>query len=154
PRTSTTGSPRRSITSCAGRGDAVHTLGELRAMLDAHGLSPKKSLGQNFLIDRNLGRKLVDEAGVGEGDTVLEVGPGAGALTELLLERGCRVVACEMDDGLAVLLRDRFLDRFADRFTLIVGDCLESKRTLNPEIVRALRDSEFTLVANLPYNAA
>lgn len=132
----------------------MHTLSELRSMLDAHGLAPKKSLGQNFLIDRNLGKKLVDEAGVGAGDLVLEVGPGAGALTELLLERGCEVIACEMDEGLAELLRERFSERYADRFTLIEGDCLAGKRELNPAIVDALRDREFTMVANLPYNAA
>jgi 16S rRNA (adenine1518-N6/adenine1519-N6)-dimethyltransferase len=132
----------------------MHTLGELRSMLDAHGLAPKKSLGQNFLIDRNLGKKLVDEAGVGAGDLVLEVGPGAGALTELLLERGCEVVACEMDEGLAELLRERFAEQYAERFTLIEGDCLAGKRTLNPAIVDALRGRPFTMVANLPYNAA
>jgi 16S rRNA (adenine1518-N6/adenine1519-N6)-dimethyltransferase len=132
----------------------MHTLGELRSMLAAHGLAPKKSLGQNFLIDRNLGKKLVDEAGVGAGDLVLEVGPGAGALTELLLERGCEVIACEMDEGLAELLRERFAARYADRFTLIEGDCLAGKRTLNPAIVDALRARTFTMVANLPYNAA
>lgn len=123
-------------------------------MLDAHGLAPKKSLGQNFLIDRNLGKKLVDEADVGAGDLVLEVGPGAGALTELLLERGCTVVACEMDRGLADLLRERFAERFPERFTLIEGDCLAGKRTLNPAIVEALGGRLFTMVANLPYNAA
>ncbi len=132
----------------------MHTLGELRSLLDAHGLSPKKSLGQNFLIDRNLGKKLVDEAGVGAGDLVLEVGPGAGALTELLLERGCEVIACEMDGGLAELLRERFAEQHADRFTLIEGDCLAGKRALNPAIVDALRGRSFTMVANLPYNAA
>lgn len=132
----------------------MHTLGELRSMLDAHGLAPKKSLGQNFLIDRNLGKKLVDEAGVGAGDLVLEVGPGAGALTELLLVRGCEVIACEMDEGLAELLRERFAEQHADRFTLIEGDCLAGKRTLNPSIVGALRGRSFTMVANLPYNAA
>ncbi len=132
----------------------MHTLGELRAMLDAHGLAPRKALGQNFLIDRNLGRKLVDEAAVREGDLVLEVGPGAGALTELLLERGCEVIACEMDQGLAALVRERFAEKYAGRFTLIEGDCLASKRTLNPAIVESLRGREFTLVANLPYNAA
>lgn len=132
----------------------MHTLSELRSMLDAHGLSPRKALGQNFLIDRNLGMKLVDEAGVRAGDLVLEVGPGAGALTELLLERGCEVVACEMDTGLATLLRDRFMETHADRFTLIEGDCLARKHELNPAITDAIGGREFTLVANLPYNAA
>ncbi len=128
----------------------MHTLTELRAMLEERGLAPRKALGQNFLIDANLARKLVEASGVGEGDVVLEVGPGAGALTETLVERGCRVIACEMDRGLCDLLRDRL----GDRITLIEGDCLASKHELHPEIVRAIGDGPFRLVANLPYNAA
>lgn len=128
----------------------MHTQKELRAMLEARGLAPRKSLGQNFLIDRNLVKKLVDASGVGAGDLVLEVGPGAGALTEALLDRGCRVVACELDRGLADLLRERF----GERITLIEGDCLAGKRGVNAEVLRALGDEPFRLVANLPYNAA
>jgi len=128
----------------------MHTLTELRAMLDLHGLAPRKSLGQNFLIDANLAKKLVESSGVRTGDLVLEVGPGAGALTEMLLDAGCRVVACEMDKGLCVLLRERF----GERITLIEGDCLAGKHELNPEITQAVGDAPFRLVANLPYNAA
>ncbi|MBL0920994.1 MAG: ribosomal RNA small subunit methyltransferase A [Phycisphaerales bacterium] len=128
----------------------MHTLTELRALLDTHGLAPRKSLGQNFLIDANLARKLVEASAVGAGDAVLEVGPGAGALTETLLELGCRVIACEMDAGLCALLRERF----GGRITLIEGDCLAGKHKLNPAIVQAVGESPFRLVANLPYNAA
>lgn len=128
----------------------MHTLTELRAMLDLHGLAPRKSLGQNFLIDANLAKKLVEASGVGAGDVVLEVGPGAGALTEMLVEMGCRVVACEMDKGLCNLLRERF----GDRITLIEGDCLASKHEINPAIAEAVGEGPFRLVANLPYNAA
>jgi 16S rRNA (adenine1518-N6/adenine1519-N6)-dimethyltransferase len=131
---------------------SAQTLHEIRSLLESHGLAPKKSLGQNFLIDRNLVAKLVDEAGVGEGDLVLEVGPGTGTLTGELLARGCEVVACELDDGLARLLADRFADQA--RFTLVHGDCLASKRALSPELARALGDRPFRLVANLPYQAA
>lgn len=125
---------------------------ELREELEQRGLSPRKALGQNFLIDGNLVRKLVDASSVEEGDVVLEVGPGAGALTEELLDRGCRVIACELDEGLSDFLMERFGDR--ERFTLIRGDCLENKRTLNAPVRTALGELPFRLVANLPYGAA
>ncbi|HYE02984.1 MAG TPA: rRNA adenine N-6-methyltransferase family protein, partial [Phycisphaerales bacterium] len=79
----------------------MQTLAEIRRLLAERGVEPKKSLGQNFLIDHNLLRKLVEAARVGPGDLVLEVGPGTGTLTEELLARGCRVVACELDDVLS-----------------------------------------------------
>lgn len=141
----------------------MQTLQSICEMLAARGLSPRKSLGQNFLIDHNLIRKLVDDAGVGAGDLVLEVGPGTGALTEELLARGCRVVACELDRGLAQLLRERLADPQKllspapppqASFTLIEGDCLESKRELSREVAAALAGQDFRLVSNLPYGAA
>ena len=76
-------------------------------MLEQAGLAPQKMFGQNFLIDHNLLAAMVELAGVGEGDTVLEVGPGTGVLTERLLEAGTRVLAVEIDRGLAELLRKR-----------------------------------------------
>lgn len=139
----------------------MQTLAYIRQLLESRGLSPRKSLGQNFLIDHNLIRRLVDDSGVGAGDLVLEVGPGTGALTDELLARGCRVVACELDRGLADLLRERLSDpRKALEpparvsFTLIEGDCLESKRELSREVASAMRGEPFRLVANLPYGAA
>jgi 16S rRNA (adenine1518-N6/adenine1519-N6)-dimethyltransferase len=130
----------------------MQTLAQIRALLEERGLAPRKSLGQNFLIDQNLIRKLVDTSGVGAGELVLEVGPGTGTLTEELLERGCEVVASELDRGLAELLRERLGPN--TRFTLVEGDCLASKRELAPEIVQRLGGRPFTLVANLPYGAA
>lgn len=130
----------------------AQTLEQIRGLLDEYGLSPRKSMGQNFLIDRNLVAKLVDEAGVGAGDLVVEVGPGTGTLTGELLERGCEVVACELDDGLVRLLGDRFGGE--PRFRLIHGDCLSSKRAVSPEIMEATGGRAFRLVANLPYQAA
>ena len=103
------------------------TLAEIKALLDARGLSPRKRFGQNFLIDHNLVRKLVDESKVTAGDLVLEVGPGTGTLTGVLLGRGCEVIACELDDGLTALMEERFGDQ--ERFSLVHGDCLASKRT-------------------------
>ncbi len=128
----------------------MQTLTEIKHMLEERGLSPRKAFGQNFLIDQNLIARLVDASGVGEGDVVLEVGPGTGTLTEALLERGCQVVACELDRGLADLLRERL----GGRITLIEGDCLDGKRALNPGVIAALGGRPFRLVANLPYAAA
>ena len=118
-------------------------------MLDEYGLSPLHRLGQNFLHDHNILNKLIDASGVQEGDLVVEIGPGTGALTVALLERGCRVIACELDKGLTALLRDRF----GDSIELIHGDCLRKKH-LNSEIVDAIGDQQWRLVANLPYQIA
>lgn len=130
----------------------MQTQTEIRELLAARGLAPRKALGQHFLVDHNLLARLVDAAGVGEGDLVLEVGPGTGTLTEELLARGSRVVAAELDPGLARLLRDRMGDE--RRFTLVEGDCLESKRRLATPLLEALGDQPFAVVANLPYGCA
>jgi len=133
----------------------VQTLGEIKAALEARGLAPKRSLGQNFLIDHNLIRKLVDASGTRAEEVVLEIGPGTGTLTDELLARGCVVVACELDAGIASLLRERFADAIdAGRLALIEGDCLARKTELNPAIADAVAGRPFTLVANLPYGAA
>lgn len=132
-----------------------------------HGLRPKHKFGQNFLHDGNHMRRIIDAADIGDGDIVLEVGPGTGALTERLLETGAAVVAVEIDADLEPVLRSR-LDAIGveeDRFTLIVGDILANKRTLNPAVVEATRrraaetsggggGGAFKLIANLPYNIA
>lgn len=129
----------------------MQTLAEIKESLSARSLSPRHAFGQNFLIDHNLIRRLVDASGVTPGDTVLEIGPGTGTLTDELLARGCRVVAGEIDRGLCALLRERYAGR---TFTLIEGDCLAGKHALNPELLAALGDRPFRLVANLPYGAA
>lgn len=133
----------------------MQTLAEIKDLLASRGLRPKRSLGQNFLIDHNLIRKLVDASGVGPGSLVLEAGPGTGTMTEELLARGCRVVACELDDGLAGMLAERMPTLTGgEHFRLIHRDCLEGKHALAPEIVEALGGEPFSLVANLPYGAA
>lgn len=132
----------------------MQTLSQIRELLDRAGHPPKKSLGQNFLIDRNLVAKLLDAATVAPGDLVLEIGPGTGTLTQGLLDRGAHVVACELDTGLARVLRETLGAEHPDHFTLVEGDCLESKRAMNAEVVSLLGDRPFSLVANLPYHAA
>ncbi|MGQ0626767.1 MAG: 16S rRNA (adenine(1518)-N(6)/adenine(1519)-N(6))-dimethyltransferase RsmA [Phycisphaerales bacterium] len=135
---------------------AMQTLSHIKALLESRGLAPRKALGQNFLIDKNLVSKLLSAAGVHAGDLVLEVGPGTGTLTEGLLELGCEVVACELDRGLSALLREWPAAAQAGgpgSLRVIEGDCLEG-RGLNKEVVAAIGGRRFGLVANLPYNAA
>ncbi len=114
----------------------VQTKKDIHDLMQSRGLRPRKRFGQNFLIDGNLMRRLAESSQAGPGDVVLEVGGGTGGLTELLLERGARVICVEIDRDLAELLRARFADQ--DRFELIEGDALESKNTLNPAMLAAL----------------
>ena len=98
---------------------------ELRALLEARGLRPNSRFGQNFLIDEALLARIPDDAGVKAGDTVLEIGPGAGALTEELLKVDAKVLAVEIDHGFADLLRVRFDSQLdSKQLTLIEGDAL------------------------------
>lgn len=128
----------------------MQSISEIRRLLDERGIRPKHRLGQNFLHDHNQLRRLIAAAGVAAGDLVLEVGPGTGTLTEALLDAETEVIACELDDDMVAILTDRL----ADRITLIHGDCLDRGRTLNPQIVETIGPREFSLVANLPYQAA
>ncbi|MDX1682143.1 MAG: 16S rRNA (adenine(1518)-N(6)/adenine(1519)-N(6))-dimethyltransferase RsmA [Phycisphaeraceae bacterium] len=136
------------------------TVTEIRAMLAAHGLRPKKWLGQNFLIDANHLQRILDAAAIGRGDLVLEVGPGTGTLTVGLLEAGATVVAVEADEALEPLLAHHVGETYPDRFHLVIGDVLAGKHAINPAVGEALADAAgetdppFTLVANLPYQVA
>jgi len=128
----------------------MQTLTEIRRVLEERGLRPRHRFGQNFLHDHQHLRRLIDAAGLEPGDVVLEIGPGTGALTDELVERGATVIACEIDRDLAEIVRDRF----GDRIILIEGDGLERGRRLHPAIMAAIDDRPFRLVANLPYQAA
>lgn len=138
----------------------AQTLSEIKTLLAAHGLRPKHKFGQNFLHDGNHMRRIMDAADLREGDVVLEVGPGTGALTERLLEDGARVVASEIDRDLEAVLMGR-IGGAEGRFELVMGDILANKRELNPEVVQRIIDltaetehGTFKLIANLPYHIA
>ena len=132
-------------------------------MLAARGIHPRHRFGQNFLIDQNKLRQIVEAAGAAPGDLVLEVGPGTGTLTEELLAAGAKVIAVEIDRDMAAILRDR-IGPDSDRWVLINEDILAGKRELNPRIAEAmqrlspqgssLKPQAFSLIANLPYNIA
>lgn len=134
------------------------TLTEIRRLLQTYDLAPQHRFGQNFLVDLNLMRKLVSFANVQTGDTVLEVGPGTGSLTECLLDAGARVITVEIDHGLQRILRDRLSSN--PRFTLVQGDALAGKHRVNPLVLSLLEQQPptdggaYRLVANLPYQIA
>jgi 16S rRNA (adenine1518-N6/adenine1519-N6)-dimethyltransferase len=135
--------------------DAVpRTRAELVALLESRGLRLTKRFGQNFLVDAQLADAIVADAGVSSRDAVVEIGPGAGALTRPLVAAAGRVTSVEIDAGLVELLRERLGDEKTLR--IVHGDCLEDG--LHPEIVAALmsakRDgfSRALVVANLPYS--
>ncbi len=94
------------------------------ALLRGRGLSPKKRFGQNFLLDENACRRIADAATAPGRGTVLEIGPGLGALTGPLLERAARVVAVEFDADLVPLLGERLGDR-GDALRVVSGDALD-----------------------------
>jgi len=118
-------------------------LSEIRATLQEIQVSPVKTLGQNFLHDQNAARWIVDQAQVTSDDYVLEIGPGLGALTKFLLEKGARVLAIEKDTRLANFLRGRFNH---DRLEILNMDALK----FDPGILFLQR--RVKLLGNLPYN--
>ena len=132
------------------------TLSEIKGLLRSQGLRPKKRLGQHFLHDGRKMTAIVTAAQVAPGDLVLEIGPGTGSLSESLLEAGARLIAVEIDHGLAPILRP-LQARFPDAMTLIYTDVLSSKHEINKDVLNALSHCEapsFKLIANLPYQVA
>ncbi len=106
----------------------------------------KKSLGQNFLVDQNYIDQIVDALQLKETDTVIEIGPGRGALTEKLIESGAKVLAIELDRDFVPLLRKQFAEH--PNFEIFEDDALEVdfSRFKNQDL-----NSKIKLVANLPY---
>ncbi len=88
-------------------GGEPHTLSELRQLLRIHQVRLKKRLGQHYLVDPHLARRMVEACGLAADDTVIEIGPGLGALTGLLAARAGRVVAVELDAAIAGILAQR-----------------------------------------------
>lgn len=118
-------------------------LSDIRATLKEIGVSPSKALGQNFLHDQNLARWIADQAEIIPGNYVVEIGPGLGALTRFILEKGAHVLAIEKDARLANFLRERFR---GERVEILNIDALK----FDPDVLFAQRDVK--LIGNLPYN--
>ena len=123
------------------------------------GIEPESGHGQNFLIDLNLVRLLVDRADLGPHDVVLEVGTGTGSLTALLAQRAAAVVTVEVDLRMFQLASEELVDH--PNVTMLHLDALRNKNRLDPRVLDAVKDrlaqtpgGVFKLVANLPYNIA
>ncbi|HEV3167049.1 MAG TPA: 16S rRNA (adenine(1518)-N(6)/adenine(1519)-N(6))-dimethyltransferase RsmA [Isosphaeraceae bacterium] len=131
----------------------------LRSLFAQRGIAPQHRYGQNFLIDLNLHAVIVKAAEISPRDVILEVGPGAGAMTALMAERASAVVAVEIDPAMAALTAGATADRLNVR--VLQTDALAGKNTINPDVLDNVRaglavspERQFKLVANLPFKVA
>jgi 16S rRNA (adenine1518-N6/adenine1519-N6)-dimethyltransferase len=122
--------------------------GEVSALLTAHGISPSRALGQNFVAEPGVVQRIARVAGVGPGDHVVEIGAGLGSLTLALAETGASVTAVEVDRHVLPALRSVLAER-APGVRLLEGDAttLFWASELDPGV-------PWAMVANLPYNVA
>ncbi len=123
----------------------IDDLPPLRRVIDEHGLSARKALGQNFLLDLNLTARIARVAGDLSGCDVLEVGPGPGGLTRGLLASGARRVLALEKDARCIPALEQIAARYPGRLEVVQGDALDFDvlAHLNPPV---------KVVANLPYN--
>jgi 16S rRNA (adenine1518-N6/adenine1519-N6)-dimethyltransferase len=119
----------------------------LREVIARYGIAARKSLGQNFILDLNLTRRIARAAGRLDHATVIEVGPGPGGLTRALLAEGARVVVAIERDSRCLAALGALEERHPGRLRLVEGDAL----TLDPV---ALTEAPRKIIANLPYNIA
>jgi len=125
----------------------THSRKDAAALLDAHGLAPRRALGQNFVVDPNTVRRIVRLAGVTAADHVVEVGAGLGSLTLGLADTGAQVTAVEYDTGLAAAVTQVVASR--ENVRVVEGDAMSL------DWHELLSGAEgWVLVANLPYNVA
>ncbi len=133
------------------------TAKQIRQMLLAAGIRPRKSLGQHFLIDTNLMNCLIQAARIDPKIVILEVGCGVGNLTELLLERAAAVLAVEIDRNIAHIAKAN-LSKY-NNLHLLVGDII-IKGAINNKVLELIEpltgqgERAWAMVANLPYNIA
>lgn len=126
----------------------IATPSRTKEILKKHGFTFKKSLGQNFLTEPNILRKIVETAGIDENTNVIEVGPGIGALTEQLARNAAQVLAFEIDDRLLPVLQDTLAPY--PNVTVVHQDVLEANLVKTTGEVFT-KDLPIKVVANLPY---
>ena len=125
----------------------LYSPGYLKEILENHGFEFTKSLGQNFLIDGNIVRAIVEGSNIDKNDQVVEVGPGVGTLTEELSNKAREVLSIEIDRSLEPVLEDTLSGR--DNVEVYFGDILEID--LEKLFNRKYPEGKIKLVANLPY---
>lgn len=153
----------------------MQTKRQIQELLTAAGVAPNRRLGQHFLVDLNLMRLLIDAAGIGPGDVVLEIGTGTASLTEALAEQAGQVVTVELDPTLADIAKSRLAG--AANVQALNTDALSNKGSIAPAVIEAVEaakakiremgqigligpmrpdpsPSRVMLVANLPYDVA
>lgn len=136
----------------------MQTKQQIRELLAAANFSPNTRRGQNFLIDLNLIRLLLNIANIQSNDVVLEVGPGTGSLTQELAQRAGHVITVEIERALAEITRRQLHD--AKNVQTIVADALQNKNTIDASVISAIEQAKkqfagrLMLVANLPYSVA
>ena len=136
----------------------MQTKQQIRELLDSAAVRPNKRFGQNFLIDLNLMRLLIDTANIQNNDVVLEVGTGTGSLTQAIAEKAGFCVSVEIDAILANIAKGQLADK--SNVEIIAADVLKNKFEIDPVVTDALNRARAThngrllLVANLPYIAA
>ena len=123
----------------------IDTLPPLRAVIANHGLSARKSLGQNFLLDLNLTAKIARHVGDLSQSDVLEIGPGPGGLTRGLLSEGARRVLAIEKDSRCIPALEEIAAAYDGRLTVIEGDALEVDPLTHLQ-------KPIQIAANLPYN--
>ena len=130
-------------------------LDTIKSLCQKFRIKPSKSLGQNFLLDKSVVEKMAAAAELSEKDTVLEIGPGFGVLTEELLPRVGRLVVIEKDKRLA-----DYLAKFKDEIEIVNEDVLKLSFSCHPELVSGskrcrnefgMTNENYKIVANLPY---
>lgn len=125
-------------------------LEETKFIMKKYNIKANKSLGQNFLIDDNVIKKIIEGSNVCKDDLIIEIGPGLGTLTEFLLEKANKVISIELDKKMLNILKDRF--KLYNNFELIHNDVL--KVNLKELIQKEKQSSNIKhvkIVANLPY---
>jgi 16S rRNA (adenine1518-N6/adenine1519-N6)-dimethyltransferase len=126
----------------------------LRAVIARHGLTARRALGQNFLLDLNLTRRIAREAGPLTGRIVVEVGPGPGGLTRALLESDARHVAAIERDHRCIEALAELSAAFPGRLSVIEGDALEVDAAAVAHALAGDGGAPVKIVANLPFNVA
>jgi 16S rRNA (adenine1518-N6/adenine1519-N6)-dimethyltransferase len=116
-------------------------------ILKKYKIEPRRSAGQNFLIDENILRKIVGAAELKNTDNVLEIGPGVGILTEQLVKSAKQVTAVELDKSLHFVLKKEF--KGVKNLELINADILELKEA---DLKKIFNNEPYKIVANIPYN--
>lgn len=121
----------------------------IKKTLGDQGIFPYRGRGQHFLVQRGIAERIVDAALLGEDDTVVEIGPGTGVLTQILVKRAKRLIAIESDRKLARLISDKFSEEIAGgEMEVVFADALK----FDFNSIGGRVGGKYSVVANLPYN--